>query len=77
VNETSKSKLKSVSSEDAHANVHPIRRLYAWSLSRAAREIAVSATSWFSRWTAKPSKPSAIDEQAGQPAVHSGPNMKW
>jgi hypothetical protein len=43
----------------------------------AACDTAIIATSWFSRWTAKPLKPSAIVEQTGQPAVYSGPNMKW
>jgi hypothetical protein len=37
--------------------------------SMGARDTAVIATSWFSRWTTKPLKPSAIAEQAGQPAV--------
>ena len=34
-----------------------------------AREMAIIATSWFSRWTWEPLKPSAIAEQAGQPAL--------
>src|SRR5919198_4721613 len=42
-----------------------------------ASDTAISTTSWFSRWTCERSKPSAIAEQAGQPAVYSGPNMKW
>jgi hypothetical protein len=42
-----------------------------------ARDTAISSTSWFSRWTTEPLKPSAIAEQAGQPAAKSGPNMKW
>src|SRR5439155_1750944 len=42
-----------------------------------ACDTAIIVTSWFSRWTTKPSQPSAIAEQAGQPAVYSGPNMKW
>ena len=54
-----------------------MRRLYAWILASGARETAISATSWFARWTTEPSKPSAIAEQEGQPALYSGPNMKW
>ena len=77
MNEVLKSKLKSLSSEDAHGNVHPMRRLYAASAAIGARETATSPTSWFSRWTAKPLKPSAIAEHDGQPPVYSGPNMKW
>src|SRR6266542_5780848 len=46
-------------------------------LAIGACETAIIATSWFSRWTTKPLKPSAIAEHAGQPAVYSGPNMKW
>ena len=69
VNETLKSKLKSLPSEDAQGNVHPIRRLYACSFASGARDTADSMTSWFARWTAKPSNPSAIAEQDGQPAV--------
>ena len=69
VNETLKSKLKSLPSEDAQGNVHPIRRLYACSFASGARDTAESVTSWFARWTTKPSKPSAIAEQDGHPAV--------
>jgi len=46
-----------------------MRCLYAWIASIGARETAISTTSWFSRWTCEPLKPSAIAEQAGQPAV--------
>jgi hypothetical protein len=77
VNETLKSALKSLPSEDAQGNVHPIRRLYACSFASGARDTAESVTSWFARWTTKPSNPSAIVEQDGHPAVQSGPNMKW
>jgi hypothetical protein len=69
--------LKSLPNEDAHGKLHPIRRSYACSFSSGARETAVNATSWFSRWTTKPLNPSAIAEQDGHPAVYSGPNMKW
>ena len=69
VNETLKSKLKSLPSEDAQGNVQPIRRLYACSIANGARDTAQSVTSWFARWTTKPSNPSAIAEQDGQPAV--------
>ncbi len=69
VNETLKSKLKSLPSEDAQGNVHPIRRLYACSFASGARDTAESVTSWLARWTAKPSNPSAIVEQDGHPAV--------
>jgi hypothetical protein len=43
--------------------------LYSWSFASGAREIDISVTSWFARWTTEPSNPSAIVEQAGQPAV--------
>ncbi len=69
VTETLKSKLKSPPNEDAQGNVHPIRRLHAWSFASGARDTAQSATSWFARWTTKPSNPSAIAEQDGHPAV--------
>ena len=62
-------KLKSLPSEDAQGNVHPIRRLYACSFASGARDTAESVTSWFARWTAKPSNPSAIVEQVAHPAV--------
>src|SRR5213078_4341878 len=62
VTETLKSKLKSLPSEDAQGNAHPIRRLYACSLASGARDTAESVTSWFARWTTKPSNPSAIAE---------------
>src|SRR5271165_6292479 len=44
VNETLKSKLKSLPSEDAQGNVHPIRRLYACSFASGARDTAESVT---------------------------------
>src|SRR5262249_27681922 len=69
--------LKSLPNDDAQGKVQPIRFLYASSFSIGARDTAHSITSWFARWIAKPLKPSAIAEQAGQPAVYSGPNMKW
>jgi hypothetical protein len=69
VNPTLKSKLKSLPSEDAQGNVHPIRRLYACSFASGARETAQSITSWLARWTTNPLNPSAIAEQDGQPAV--------
>src|SRR3954454_9800545 len=76
VRETLKSKLKLLSVE-AHGKLHSMRCLYACSLSSGARDTAQSITSWFARWIATPLKPSAIAEHAGQPAVYSGPNMKW
>src|SRR5271169_6011833 len=63
------SKLNSLPSEDAQGNVHRIRRLYACSFASGARDTAESVTSWFARWTTKPSNPSAIAEQDGHPAV--------
>src|SRR3989442_3513114 len=42
VNPTLKSTLKSLPSEDAQGNVHPIRRLYACSFARGARDTADS-----------------------------------
>jgi hypothetical protein len=69
VNETLKSKLKSLPSEDAQGKFHAIRRLYACSFASGARDTAESVTSWFARWRTKPSKPSAIAEQDGHPAV--------
>src|SRR5919108_6507649 len=77
VNQTLKSELKSLPKEDAHGNVQPIRRLYACSFASGARDTAQSITSWLARCTTNPLKPSAIAEQDGQPAVQSGPNMKW
>jgi len=68
--------LNSLPSEDAHGNVHPIRRLKACSLWSGAREIAVIATSWFSRWTTMPLT-IRDREQLGQAALYSGPNIKW
>src|SRR2546425_5738683 len=73
VNPTLKSTLKSLPSEDAQGNVHPIRRLYACSFARGARDTAQSMTSWLARWTTKPSNPSAIAEQCGHPARVVGP----
>jgi len=55
----------------------PSAALKACSLWSGAREIAVIATSWFSRWTTMPLNPSAIAEQLGQAALYSGPNIKW
>ena len=69
VNETLKSKLKSLPDEDAQGNVQPIRCLYACSFASGARDTAANVTSWFARWTAKPLNPSAIVEQDGQPAL--------
>src|ERR671935_1161215 len=69
VNETLKSKLKSLPDEDAQGNVHAIRRLYAWSFASGARDTAQSITSWLARCTTNPLKPSAIAEQDGQPAL--------
>src|ERR1700722_5359612 len=66
---TPKSKLKSLPKEDAPGKLQPIRRLYASSLANGARDTAESVTSWLARWTAESSKPSAIAEQDGQPAV--------
>src|SRR5262245_43852952 len=68
VNSTLKSALKSLPNEDAQGNVHPIRCLYACTFASGAREIAHSMTSWFARCVTTPLKPSAIDEQDGQPA---------
>src|SRR5260370_24654873 len=65
VNETLKSKLKSLPNEDAQGNVQLIRRLYVCSFGSGARDTAQSITSWLARCTAMPLKPSAIDEQDG------------
>ena len=77
MNETLKSKLKSLRPDDAHGKLHPIRSRYASSFSSGAREMAVNATSWFWRWRCVSSKPSATPEQLGQPSSQSGPYMKW
>src|SRR5216684_8953997 len=66
---TWKSWLKSLSNDDAHGKLQPIRCLYACSFASGARDTALSVTSWLARWTTEPSKPSAIAEQDGQPAV--------
>src|SRR5687768_15136391 len=42
VNETLKSKLKSLPCEDAQGKIHPIRRLYACSFATGARDTAQS-----------------------------------
>jgi hypothetical protein len=39
--------------------------LYACNFASGARDTAESVTSWFARWTTKPSNPSAIAEQDG------------
>src|SRR5207302_8901721 len=44
-NQALKSRLKSLPDEDAHGNVHPIRRLYACSFASGARDTAQSITS--------------------------------
>ncbi len=69
MNRTLKSALKSLPTDDAQGNVHPIRRLYACSFASGARDTADSVTSWLARWTTRPSNPSAIAEQDGHPAV--------
>src|SRR5215468_8391880 len=74
---TPKSSLKSLPNDEAHGKLQPIRRLYACSFSIRARDTAQSITSWLAMWTTTPLKPSAIAEHDGQPAVKSGPNMKW
>src|SRR3954452_13334007 len=68
VNDTLKSKLKSLRPDDAHGKFHPMRSRYAPSFASGARETAVNATSWFWRWRCVSSKPSAIDEQLGHPS---------
>src|SRR3979490_1499443 len=72
-----KATLKSLPDEDAHGNVQPIRRLYACSFARGARDTAESVTSWLARWTTKPSNPPAIAEQDAHPAAYTGPHMNW
>src|SRR2546421_12036428 len=51
---------KSLLDEDAQGNAHPIRRSYACSFARGARDTAQSITSWLARCTTTPLKPSAI-----------------
>jgi hypothetical protein len=46
-------------------------------VSSGAGDTAQNITSWLARWTAKPLRPTAIAEQAGQLALYPGPNMKW
>ena len=41
--------VESLPNEDAHGNVHPMRRLYACSFARGARDTAQSITSWLAR----------------------------
>jgi len=77
VNETPRSKLKSLRSDDAQVNPHPIRRLYAASLSTGARDTQIIVTSRCSGCTIPRSNSSAANEQLVQPASQSGPNMKW
>jgi hypothetical protein len=69
VTETSKSKLKSLSVDEAHGKLQPMRRAYARSLTSGARETAQSITSWFARWIANPLNPSAIAKHEMQPAL--------
>jgi len=45
VNETLKSKLKSLPSEDAQRKLHPILCLYAWIAAIGARDTAIIETS--------------------------------
>ncbi len=69
--------MKSLRSDDAHVKSQPIRRLYAASFSTGARDTQIIVTSRCSRWTIPRSNSSAANEQLGQPASQSGPNMKW
>jgi hypothetical protein len=77
VDETPRSKLKSLPAVEAQGMLQPILRLYAWSLSSGARETRSIVTSRAWRWGRTPSMVSAIDEQAGQRASKLGPNMAW
>jgi hypothetical protein len=52
------------------APAHPL--LVRLQLRERSRDTAQSVRSRLARWTTKPSKPSAIDEQDGHPAVYSG-----
>src|SRR5262245_3094059 len=51
-----KSSLKPLLPEEYHGKVHPILRLYAFSLAIGARETAASVTSWLARWATEPLK---------------------
>src|SRR4051794_7497875 len=77
VDETLKSKLKSLASDDTQGKLQPIRERYPSSLSSGARETATKLTSWCSRCTRGISMWSISEEQLGQPSSQSGPNMKW
>src|SRR3954466_3331179 len=54
VRDTSKSKLKSLSFDEAHGKLQPMRCLYACSLSSGARDTAQSITSWVAGGGANP-----------------------
>ena len=77
MNDTWKSRLKSLPWDDTHGKRQPMRRLNAWISASGARETATSVTSRFARWTALPSKWSARYEQLLQPSAQPGPSMKW
>src|SRR5215469_804498 len=77
VDETPKSKLKSLGADDTHWNDHPIRCRYASISGNGARDTATNAASRWARCTCVPLKLSAQNEQIGQPSIQPGPIMKW
>lgn len=66
---TLKSSLKSLPNDDAHAKLHPMRRLYSCNFGSGARDTAINVTSLFARWMTDASNPSAIAEHDGHPAL--------
>ena len=77
VEETRKSKLKSLPCEDAQRNDQPMRSRWASISPSGARDTAVNMTSWCSRCTCGPFTPSAIEEQLAQTSSAPGGSMKW
>ena len=77
MNDTWKSRLKSLPKDETHGKRQPIRFLNASILARGARETIVSVTSRAARCASAPSRWSDTKEQLGQPSCQSGPNMKW
>ena len=71
------SRLKSLPALETQSMPQPIRSLKASSCPIGAREASNSVVSLAFRWATWGSSVSAIEEQTGQPADQSGPNMKW
>ena len=62
---------------ETQSKPQPIRSLNGSSFSTGAREEQMRVASRAARWGTCGLSVSAMDEQTGHPADHSGPNMKW